>query len=259
MSRIFITGSADGLGQMAARLLVADGHQVVLHARSEARAAEAMAAVPGAQTALVADLSSLDQTRALAQQANALGAFDAVIHNAALGYGEARRIETVDGLPQVFAVNSLAPYVLTASMLRPRRLVYISSGLHRDGDASLEDLRWDNRLWDGTQAYSDSKLHNLLLALAIARRWPSVLSNALEPGWVATKMGGPGAPDDLAQGPRTQVWLATSQAPEVQVSGGYFYHGHPKAMLDAARDPKLQDRFLALCEGLSGVALPWQR
>jgi NAD(P)-dependent dehydrogenase (short-subunit alcohol dehydrogenase family) len=88
--------------------------------------------------------------------------------------------------------------------------VYLSSGLHRNGDPSLDDLAWQKRPWQGTQAYSDSKFHDVMLAFAIASRWPDVFSNALEPGWVATKMGGAHAPDDLDEGYRTQVWLALS-------------------------------------------------
>src|SRR5471032_835797 len=99
MSRVFITGSADGLGQMAARLLVDAGHEVVLHARSTARAQEALKAVPDARAALVGDLSNIAATIALAEQVNRLGRFDAVIHNAAVGFQEPRRTATVDGLP----------------------------------------------------------------------------------------------------------------------------------------------------------------
>ena len=256
MSRVFITGSADGLGQMAARLLVDAGHQVVLHARSEARAEQALHAVPGAQTALVADLSSIAATIGLAEQVNRLGRFDAVIHNAAVGYQEPHRIATVDGLPHVFAVNTLAPYVLTALIERPQRLVYLSSGLHRSGDASLDDLTWERRRWQGTAAYSDSKLHDALLAFAIARRWPTVLSNALEPGWVATKMGGAGAPDDLQAGPTTQVWLATSDDPAARVSGAYFYHLLPRETHPAVREVAVQERLIDACAGYSGVRLP---
>jgi len=190
MSRVFVTGSADGLGQMAARLLVEMGHQVVLHARDAARAEQALRAVPQAQAALIGDLSSIAATQALAEQVNRFGRFDAVIHNAALGYREPRRVATVDGLPQVFAVNTLAPYVLTGLIDKPKRLVYLSSGLHRSGDASLDDLAWERRPWQGTAAYSDSKLHDALLAFAIARRWPQVLSNALEPGGSRPKWAG---------------------------------------------------------------------
>ena len=256
MSRVFITGSADGLGQMAARLLVDAGHQVVVHARNAARAEEALKAVPEAETALAGDLSSIAATIALAEQVNALGRFDAVIHNAAVGYQEPRRIATVDGLPHVFAVNTLAPYILTALIRKPKRLVYLSSGLHRSGDASLDDLAWDRRPWRGTAAYSDSKLHDALLAFAIARRWPAVLSNALEPGWVATKMGGAGAPDDLQAAPKTQVWLAASDEPSATVSGAYFYHKKPRETHPAVHDVAVQERLLEACEGFSGIRLP---
>ncbi|WP_118182836.1 SDR family NAD(P)-dependent oxidoreductase [Paraburkholderia phosphatilytica] len=256
MARVFITGSADGLGLMAARLLIGAGHEVVLHARSEARAAEALDAAPGAAAALAGDLASIRQTRALADKVNALGRFDAVIHNAAVGYRESRRIETEDGLAHVFAINTLAPYVLTALVARPKRLVYLSSGLHQSGDASLQDLNWERRRWNGTAAYSDTKLHDAMLAFAIARRWPDVLSNALEPGWVATKMGGAGAPDDLGAGPTTQVWLAVSDDRAATVTDEYFYHLKPRAASAAARDPALQDRLFAECARLSGVAMP---
>src|SRR5436305_4251203 len=255
MARIFITGSSDGLGRGAAQLLVRQGHSVVLHARNEERAREAMAAVPGAETAVVGDLSSIAQTRSVAEQVNKLGSLDAVIHNVGVGYREPRRDDTEDGLPHVFAVNTLAPYILTALIHKPKRLVYLSSGLHQSGDATLKDLAWEQRPWRGQQAYSDTKLHDVLLAFAIARRWPSVLSNALEPGWVATKMGGPGAPDDLDAAHRTQVWLATSNAPAAADTGGYFYHMLPRKPNPAARDADLQEKLLQACEGFSGVAL----
>ena len=256
MARVFITGSADGLGQMAARLMVADGHQVVLHARNDKRAKEALAAVPGAESAIAGDLSSIADCRQIAEEVNTLGAFDAVIHNAGVGYREPRRIATVDGLPHVFAVNTLAPYILTALIRKPKRLVYLSSGLHRSGDPSLKDITWSSRPWNGSSAYADTKLHDVILAFAAARKWPDVLSNALEPGWVATKMGGPGAPDDLDAGAVTQVWLATSNDPEALVSGQYFYHQKRRAVEPAARDVKIQERLIAECARISGVAFP---
>jgi NAD(P)-dependent dehydrogenase (short-subunit alcohol dehydrogenase family) len=256
MARIFITGSSDGLGQLAARLLVADDHQVVLHARDRQRAEVARAGVPGAQEVIVGDLSSIEQTKEIARQVNSLGRFDAVIHNAGVGFREPVRLLTADGLSHVFAVNTLAPYILTALIERPRRLVYLSSGMHQGGDASLEDVNWERRPWDGARAYADSKLQDVILAFAIARKWPDVYANALEPGWVPTKMGGHNAPDDLRAGPLTQVWLAVSADAGARVSGQYFFHMRRRSPHPAVYDVEIQEKLLATCARLSGVALP---
>jgi NAD(P)-dependent dehydrogenase (short-subunit alcohol dehydrogenase family) len=256
MARVLVTGSADGLGQMAARLIVAAKHRVVLHARNSERASEALEAVPGAETVVVGDLSSIRETRDIADQVNGLGSFDAVIHNAGVGYRERQRGATVDGLPLVFAVNTLSTYILTALINRPKRLVYLSSGMHRGGDSSLKDLLWKERPWNGSSAYADSKLHDVILAFALARKWKDVLSNAVEPGWVPTKMGGPGAPDDLGAGPKTQVWLATSDEPGARVSGQYFFHMKRRAAEPAAATESVQDRLLAECAKISGVPFP---
>lgn len=258
MSRVFITGSADGLGQMAAQLLIEQGHNVVLHARTQQRGQEALSGVPGAETVVIGDLTSITQTRAVAEQVNKLGAFDAVIHNAGIGYREPRRVATEDGLSHLFAVNTLAPYILTALIKRPKRLVYLSSGLHQSGDISLQDLTWEHRAWRGLQAYSDTKLHDVLLAFAVARHWPGVSSNALEPGWVATKMGGAGATDDLDEGHRTQAWLAVNDDPTAKVTGEYFYHMRPRTPKPGTRNVELQEALLAECKRLSGVELPDQ-
>src|SRR5579864_3861215 len=255
MARVFITGSSDGLGRMAAQLLVEQGHSVVVHARNQQRGQETLAAVPGAETVVTGDLASIRQTHNVAEQVNAAGSFDAIIHNAAIGYQEPRRIATEDGLPHVLAVNTLAPYILTALIRRPRRLMYLSSGLHQSGDASLNELLWEKRRWQGQQAYADTKLHDVLLAFAVARRWKDVFSNALEPGWVATKMGGPRAPDDLDQGHRTQVWLAVSEDPAAKVTGQYFYQMKLRAPYPLARDLERQEQLLDACKHFSGVDL----
>jgi NAD(P)-dependent dehydrogenase (short-subunit alcohol dehydrogenase family) len=244
---------------MAGELLAAEGHAVTLHARNETRAADARNALPAAEQVLVGDLASIAETRRLADRANTLGRYDAIIHNAGLGYREPRRIETADGLEHVFVVNVLAPYLLTALITAPDRLVYLSSGMHGGGDPDLSDAQWTRRRWNGAQAYSDSKLFDVVLAFAIARRWPRVLSNAVDPGWVATKMGGPGAPDDLDLAPVTQAWLAVSDEPAAIVSGGYFYHQQRAEVNPAAHSPELQDELLAVCAAITDTELPLMR
>jgi NAD(P)-dependent dehydrogenase (short-subunit alcohol dehydrogenase family) len=255
MTRIFITGSVDGLGRAAARTLIEAGHDVVLHARSAARAADFGDLAKQAATVVVGDLSSVRETRDVAEQVNAVGTMDAVIHNAGV-YTTPRRIATPDRHAQTFAVNVLAPYLLTATMHRPSRLVYLTSGMHRGGDASLRDLDWTARRWSGMQAYSDSKLLVTALAFAIARRWPDVLSNAVDPGWVPTKMGGPGAPDDLELGHRTQEWLAVGEDPAAKVTGGYWFHQQRQAPAPAALDEDFQQRLLRELASVTGVSLP---
>jgi NAD(P)-dependent dehydrogenase (short-subunit alcohol dehydrogenase family) len=256
MTRVLITGSADGLGLMAGAILAREGHAVTLHARSDRRAEDARRALPAAEAVVTGDLATMAGMRQVAAAANATGRYDAVIHNAGIGYREPRRVPTEDGLEHVFAVNVLAPYLLTALVNPPARLVYLSSGMHRGGQADLSDPQWTRRSWNGAQAYSDSKLLDVVLAFAVARRWPAVLSNALEPGWVATKMGGPGAPDDLSLAPVTQAWLAVSDDPVATVTGGYFYHQRPRQVHPAARDIAFQDELLDYCAALTGTAFP---
>lgn len=256
MARVFITGSTDGLGLMAAELLLRDGHAVTLHARNDQRAAEVSARVPGADGVLVGDLSSIAATRAVADQADDTGRFTAVIHNAGVGYREPHRIETVDGLEHVFAINVLAPYLLTALMTRPDRLVYLSSGMAKGGDGDLQDPQWTTRRWNGAQAYSDSKLFDIMLAFGVARHWPDIRSNSVEPGWVPTKMGGAGAPDDLSLAPVTQAWLAVSDDPAAVVTAQHFYHQRARGTAPVAHSAERQDALLGYCAELTGTPLP---
>lgn len=255
MSRVLVTGSSDGLGLLAAQRMLAAGHEVILHARNQARAGDAQSAAPKANGVVVGDLASIAGTRALADQANRVGPFDAVIHNAGVGDRE-RRVETADGLEHIFAINVLAPYLLTALIKQPKRLIYLSSGLHYGGDPDFADLQWKRRRWNGSQAYSDSKLFDVMLAFALARSWPAVRSNAVDPGWVATKMGGRGAPRDFDGGSDTQAWLAASEDPAALVSGAYFYHKKRQEVNPAAGDITIQDRLLAACEELTGTSMP---
>jgi NAD(P)-dependent dehydrogenase (short-subunit alcohol dehydrogenase family) len=255
MSSIFITGSSDGIGQETARQLVRDGHRVVLHARNDARAEQALAAVPAAAGVATGDLSVIAGIRQTAATAGALGPFAVVIHNAGVG-GGGRRQTTADGNERIFAVNVLGPYLLTALMELPERLIYLSSGLESVGRVNLDDLQWEQRRWDGMQAYSDSKLYDVLLAFAIARRRPQVRSNAVDPGWIKTKLGGSGATDRLPVGASTQVWLAASDDPAAQVTGRYFKWKRDLRANPEAYDTALQEALLAACAKLTGTELP---
>jgi NAD(P)-dependent dehydrogenase (short-subunit alcohol dehydrogenase family) len=255
MASIFVTGSSDGIGQETARQLVSGGHRVVLHARDDARAQEAARAVPGAAGVATGDLSVIAGMRRAAADAGALGPFDAVIHNAGVGGGQPARRVTPDGCEHIFAVNVLAPYLLTALMPLPPRLIYLTSGLESSGRAVLGDLQWEKRPWQGMQAYSDSKLYDVMLAFAVARRYPKVRSNAVDPGWIKTKLGGAGAPDDVRIGASTQAWLAGSDEPEAQVTGRYLKWRQDLRANPQAYDVTLQEALLGACAALTGVAL----
>ncbi len=231
MARVFITGSADGLGRLAAQTLLEDGHEVVVHARNRDRLTAVRDLVDRGATAVVGDLSEVEQTRGIARDVNRLGPMDAVIHNAGVYTG-----------PDVMPVNIVAPYLLTALIDRPQRLVYLSSGAHRSGRAGINGVDWSGRT---TGSYSDSKLFVTTLAVTIARRWPDVLSNAVDPGWVPTRMGGRGAPDDLRLGHLTQEWLATSNDADARTSGGYWYHQQRTEPHPAVRDQRFQDQLLS--------------
>ena len=241
MPRVFITGSADGLGQLTARLLVDQGHRVVLHARNEQRGRDAHNHIPEAEAVLTGDLASLEETKELAYKVNALGAFDAIIHNAGV-YQVSPKL--------IFAVNTIAPYILTCLINRPKRLIYVSSGMHLHGRAHLDNFTKEvNRI-----TYSDSKLHVVMLSMAVASKWPTVYSNAVDPGWVPTKMGGRGAPDDLQKGYETQAWLAVSNDERAKVTGRYFHHKKEMRYNAEADDSDTQFKFLKHCEEITGVS-----
>jgi NAD(P)-dependent dehydrogenase (short-subunit alcohol dehydrogenase family) len=255
VASIFVTGSSDGIGLEAARQLVAAGHRVVLHGRNRRRADHAMKSVPGAAGSAVGDLSDVAGIQDAVGSANVLGPYDVVIHNAGV-YVIPQRQVSRGGAELVFTVNVLAPYLLTARMPLPSRLVYLSSGLASAGRANMADLQWADRPWNGMQAYCDSKLYDIMLAFAVARRYPQVRSNAVDPGWVATRMGGPGAPVSVPEGADTPVWLATSDDPEALASGRLFSRRAEVKASPAAYDAGLQEALLDGCASLTGAVLP---
>lgn len=255
MARILMTGSAQGLGRAAAADLLAAGHQVVAHARNQDRAAEFGDLTEQGADVVVGDLAELSQTRRLAEQVNTLGRMDAVIHNAGV-YGDRSPNRNADGHPRILAVNTIAPYLLSCLLERPARIIYLTSDMHLSGSRDLNDLDWVRRRWNGTEAYCDSKLLGTALTFALARRWPEVISNAVDPGWVPTRMGGPGAPDDLREGHLTQTWLATSSDAAALTSGAVWHHRRKSAAAPAASDIDFQDRLVTHLAQLTGIDLP---
>jgi NAD(P)-dependent dehydrogenase (short-subunit alcohol dehydrogenase family) len=247
MARLWVTGSASGIGAATAQALLAAGHEVLRHARNRERARNQDGVVVG-------DLESIDETRALAAAAAQYGPFDAVIHNAGvLERNASRRPTTVDGLERTFAVNVVAPYLLTALLPLPGRLVYLSSQLHHSGRLDFADLQWAHRRYQGAQAYCDSKLAVTALAFAIAARQPQLRVNAVDPGWVASRMGGRGAPVSLEQGAAMPVRLATD--PALDVSGRYFSGGREQPAHPSAADPAFQQAVLDACAEITNARM----
>ncbi|KAK6955183.1 hypothetical protein Daesc_002814 [Daldinia eschscholtzii] len=261
MARIFITGSSDarGLGIRSAQVLIKRGHDVYLHARNSQRAQDARTACPGAKDVFIADLSSTEETKSLAKQLNQTGPWDAIVHNAAVNFG-VDGIKNKEGIPVRFAINTLAPYILTSLINPPpKRYVFVSSGMHKGGDPSLRNIQ--------ECSYSDSKLHDVLLAFWFARRFANrgVLSNALSPGWVPTKMGGSKAPDNIDAAVDTYVLLAEGSGAAEGQTGKYWYQtracssggsGHETSYLQALDDEAIQDQLIQTLEEISGVKPP---
>ncbi len=256
MARMFITGSTRGIGAETARQLIDLGHEVVVHARTTAREQKAAAQFPDAHGIVVGELDSLISTSALAAKASAFGPYDVIIHNAGIGGGVAERVQTEEGFERIFHTNVIAPYMLTALMELPKRVVFLTSGLQANGAWTPEDLQWNDRPWKGMRAYSDSKLHDLMLALEVAARYPQVISNAVDPGWIKTDMGGPSAPDPVELGAETQVWLATSDDADATATGRYLKRREVLDPNPVALDASARAQLVDELARLSGVTLP---
>jgi len=241
MSRILVTGSADGLGRLTAESLISDGHDVIVHARNRDRSVTLDPLVHRGADLIIADFTDRDAVRRAAAELNDRPALDVVIHNVGVWSG-----------PAVMPVNIVAPYLLTTLLPLPHRLIYLSSGSHFGGHPALDRVDWSGHR---TGSYSDSKLFVTTLAAAVARLQPGVLSNAVDPGWVPTRMGGAGAPDDLELGHQTQEWLAVSNEPTALTTGGYWHHRQRQQPHHAVTDTTFQDRLLQALADETGAAL----
>ncbi len=256
MSRVFVTGASQGIGAETVRQLLTMGHEVIAHARSITRAEQIKTTTPGVSGVAIGDLAVMDSTRELARQANEQGPYDAIVHNAGLGgEGEARQ-ESSDGLELIFHTNVVGPYMLTCLMPLAPRMVYLSSGLHANGVWYPDDLQWKSRPWQGMQAYSDTKLHDSMLAFELAARHPEIAVNAVDPGWIKTNMGGPSAPDPVSLGAETQVWLVTSDDPIAHASGQHVKRHKVLDPNPTVRDITARAALVAELERITGLTLP---
>lgn len=263
---ILITGATDGIGRQTALELARMGHHILVHGRSETRGKQVVKEIQQASKnpnveLVLADFASLDAVRKLAAHVNATyPRLDILINNAGMFAGE--RTLTTDGLETTFAVNHLAPFLLTNLLLdrikdsAPARIVHVSSGTHHSGQIEWDNLQGEKH-YSGYEAYSRSKLANVLFAYALAERLggTNVTSNALHPGVIGTKLlrtGWGGSGNDLARGAETSVYVAT--APELEhVTGRYFDNKRETASSTASHDKKLQAQLWQVSAQLVGL------
>ncbi|MDD0851534.1 SDR family NAD(P)-dependent oxidoreductase [Halobacteriovorax sp. GB3] len=233
--RIFVTGSTTGLGNLAAKALIEQGHDVFLHARNEKRAQEVSENTHGHKDILIGDLSKPNEIQKLAKNLRELGQMDSVIHNAGISYIDTPEYNELQ-MTKTFCVNVFAPYYLTRNIQIPKRLVYLSSDLHYQGHFDLSNLQFEKKLWNSGQAYNDSKLLLTMLAKSFSFEFKESFVNAVDPGWVPTRMGGKSATDDLKKGFETQVWLCSDKDLSCRITGKYFFHKCDIAPHEAVND-----------------------
>ncbi|GMA46523.1 daunorubicin C-13 ketoreductase [Tetragenococcus muriaticus PMC-11-5] len=239
MAKVFITGSSTGLGALTAKELIAEGSEVVLHARNDTRAEDALKENPEASHVVVGDLSKKEEIISIADQVNQLGPFDAVIHNAGVMTSDSKITATV---------NIEAPYMLTKLIEKTERLIYVSSDMHPNSQLDINNLA-------ESVTYSGSKLAILLLMKSLARLYPNIIVNAVDPGWVPTRMGGTAANDSLQDGYLSQIWLATATDSQVLKSGNYYYHKKLTHYDERVDTVDLQNNLLTKLEKLTKIKL----
>ena len=268
-TRILVTGSTDGIGLETACELAELGHRVIVHGRSNEKAASARKRVAsrasanvsggeagGAET-VIGDLSSLKEVDAMAREINErFPDLRVVVANA--GVTTKTRRESVDGHELTFAVNHLAHFLLINRLVNtlkanvPSRIVVVSSMVHRSGQIHFDDLQL-TRGFSGSDAYSQSKLANLLFAFELARRLEGtgVTVNGLHPGVISTKLlhvnFSGGAP--VSAGAKTPVYLATADDLK-NVTGKYFENRRETSPAKAGLDVEAARRLWDLSEEL---------
>ena len=249
MAKILVTGSSDGIGLAAAKLLSEQGNQVWLHARNAQRGDDARSGCPKAAGVLIGDLTSKQGITDFAAEAKKNGPWESVIHNA--GIGASKQGKTAEGLGTIFTVNSLAPYMLTCLMDKPKKLLYLSSGAHYSGSSDLSNFEHVTK----ESGYSDSKLHDIWIANAVARRWKGVQSCSMDPGWIKTNMGGSNATGHVSTPAKAIADFVDGKLSIGDRTGVYLNQSKEEEPLAAASDEKKQDQLFALLEKVSGLKL----
>jgi NAD(P)-dependent dehydrogenase (short-subunit alcohol dehydrogenase family) len=265
---ILVTGSTDGIGKATAMELARRGARVIIHGRSRAKAREVQREVQdssdmGKPEIIIADFSDQDQVRGMAEEITATyDRLDVLVNNA--GTYQATRNLTADGIEMTFAVNFLAPFLLTNLLLpllrksAPSRVVTVASSAHED----VSRIDWDNLpampRYDPWEAYSLSKFADLVFTYVLAGQLEGtgVTVNCLHPGVVDTRVLRTSYPGMQGitpeEGARTSVYLALS--PEVAgVSGQYFENMRPAKSTPLTRDRGIQERFREIARDLTGV------
>jgi retinol dehydrogenase-14 len=274
---VLVTGGTGGIGRATALGLAGMGAHLAItgrdRGRAEAAAREIHAVAGGQVEVFVADLSVQAEVRRLAGEVlQCLSRIDVLVNNAG-GYWDTRHV-TADGLERTFALNHLAPFLLTGLLLdrlghsAPARVVTVSSGAHATGRIDFGDLQGE-RSYSGARAYSQSKLANVLFTYELARRQPAtcVTANALHPGVVHTAFGAedPSGVQRLlvpflrpfmktpARGAATSVHLASAADLE-QVTGRYFASSKPRSSAARSYDEAAAARLWQVSAALTGQA-----
>jgi NAD(P)-dependent dehydrogenase (short-subunit alcohol dehydrogenase family) len=250
MAVVCITGSSDGIGLATVRVLLGQRHRVLVHARSRERGGGLLEQLSGDALLVTGDLARLEEVRGLADQIAAAGPIDVLIHNAGVWVRGSTPRTTEQGLETTFAVNVLAPHLLT-HLLRDvvsDRLLWLGSGMAGSGHPEPDTL---GRLQDPRRAYADSKACDVALAQAWGRRLPGLTSAAVDPGWVKTKLASAGAPGDVSS---SAAGLAFCSLEADLASAPYWKGRRPTPIPRHLRDEALQDAIAAACDRLAGIA-----
>ena len=250
MSTICITGATDGIGLATTERLLAAGHRVLVHARNAERGRRVVERLQGDAVLVTGDLASLAEVEGLAEQVAAHAPVDVLVNNAGVWVRGDTPARTVDGFETTFAVNVLAPHLLTARLAEhlTGRLLWLGSGMAASGHPDADE---PGAATEPSRAYADSKAADVLLAAAWGRRLPRVASAVVDPGWVKTKLASSGAPGTVDTSADSLTYLCI----EADLGSGLYWRGRRTiAVPKHLRDEAYADALAATCDRLVAAA-----